>query len=126
VFENFKYSVAISDSDNDTMFECVAANRTEIDPEAQTATFVWLFQGNENSPKRDIPFYVKTGEEPGTLLFTVEGDPTIREGRYYYTDYKTCVVLDMEYHGHRKRLNHFINVAESTKRSANSFLLLHL
>nr|XP_037280848.1 uncharacterized protein LOC119174136 [Rhipicephalus microplus] len=101
VIENFPYTVAISDSDNDTMFECVAANRTEIDPEAQTATFVWLFQGNENSPKQNIPFYVKTGEEPGTLLFTIEGDPTVREGRYYYTDYKTCVVLDMEYHGHQ-------------------------
>ncbi|XP_054922921.1 uncharacterized protein [Dermacentor andersoni] len=101
VFENFPYTVAISDSDNDTVFECVAANRTEIDPEAHTATFVWLFQGNENSPKQNIPFYVKAEEEPGTFSFSVGRDPTVREGRYYYTDYKTCVVLDMEYHGHQ-------------------------
>ncbi|XP_077486590.1 uncharacterized protein LOC144097851 [Amblyomma americanum] len=50
---------------------------------------------------RDVPFYVKVGDEPGTLTFTVANDPTLREGRYYYTDYENCVVLDMEYHGHQ-------------------------
>ncbi|KAK8775146.1 hypothetical protein V5799_031509, partial [Amblyomma americanum] len=100
VFENFPFSVAIGDSDHDGVLECIAANRTEIDPAAQTATFVWLFQETDYSPKRDVPFYVKVGDEPGTLTFTVANDPTLREGRYYYTDYENCVVLDMEYHGH--------------------------
>ncbi|XP_049527877.1 uncharacterized protein LOC125947359 [Dermacentor silvarum] len=101
IIENFQFTVAITDSDNDTIFECVAGNRTEIDPEAKTATFVWLFQETENSPREDIPFYVKVADEPETITFTVDDDPTIREGRYYYTDYETCVVLDMEYHGHQ-------------------------
>ncbi|KAH6929313.1 hypothetical protein HPB50_026222 [Hyalomma asiaticum] len=86
VIENFPYSVAISDSDNDTVFECVAANRTAIDRDAQTATFVWLFQGNENHPKQNIPFYVKTGDEPGTLLFTVEGGDTLYGSRDELTE----------------------------------------
>ncbi|KAK8777240.1 hypothetical protein V5799_029416 [Amblyomma americanum] len=101
VFENYPFTVAISDSDHDGILECMAGNRTEIDPATQTATFVWLFQGTDHSPKREIPFYVKVGDEPGTLTFTVDDDPTPREGRYYYTDYETCVVLDMEYNGHQ-------------------------
>ncbi|KAL1444305.1 hypothetical protein MTO96_045590 [Rhipicephalus appendiculatus] len=51
VFSSFPYSVAISDSDNDTMFECVVANRTQIDPESRTATFVWHFRETDHSPE---------------------------------------------------------------------------
>ncbi|XP_077538780.1 uncharacterized protein LOC144151557 [Haemaphysalis longicornis] len=101
VFTHFPYTVAISDSDNDTIFECVKGNRTEIDPEALTATFVWIFPETESSPREEIPFYVKVGEAPGTLSFTVGEDPTEREGIYYYSDYEKCTVLDMEFRGHQ-------------------------
>ncbi|XP_077538848.1 uncharacterized protein LOC144151609 [Haemaphysalis longicornis] len=103
IFTHFPFTVAISDSDNDTIFECVKANRTEIDEEAQTATFVWIFPETESGPRQEVPFYVKVGDTPGTLSFTVGDDPTEREGIYYYTDkdYEKCVVLDMEYHGHQ-------------------------
>ncbi|KAH6943043.1 hypothetical protein HPB50_014224 [Hyalomma asiaticum] len=50
-FASFPYSVAISDSDNDTMFECVVAKRTEIDPVARTATFLWHFTETDHSPE---------------------------------------------------------------------------
>ncbi|XP_077490642.1 uncharacterized protein LOC144101382 [Amblyomma americanum] len=96
---HFPYSVAISDSNNDTIFECVAANRTEIDPVARTGTFVWLFPETEDSPKLEVPFYL-TADGPGTITFTIDDDPTVREGKFYYSD-EQCVVLDMEFNGHQ-------------------------
>nr|XP_037287061.1 uncharacterized protein LOC119180031 [Rhipicephalus microplus] len=99
-FSNFPYSVAISDSDNDTMFECVVANRTEIDPESRTATFVWHFPETDHSPEQYIPFHGKAGSSPGTMEVTVGDDPTVRDGIFYYST-KDCVVMDLEYRGHQ-------------------------
>ncbi|KAH6943044.1 hypothetical protein HPB50_014225 [Hyalomma asiaticum] len=53
-FASFPYSVAISDSDNDTMFE------------------------------QYIPFHGKAGSTPGTMEVTVGDDPTVRDGVFYY------------------------------------------
>ncbi|KAL1468137.1 hypothetical protein MTO96_025645 [Rhipicephalus appendiculatus] len=39
IFESFRFAVSISDSDNDTVFECLQANRTAINPEEKTATY---------------------------------------------------------------------------------------
>nr|XP_054923646.1 uncharacterized protein LOC129383301 [Dermacentor andersoni] len=99
-FSNFPYSVAISDSDNDTMFECVVAKRTEIDPVERTATFVWHFLETDHSPEQDIPFYGRSGTSPGTMEVVVGDDPTVLEGIFYYSS-KDCVVMDLEYHGHQ-------------------------
>ncbi|KAL1478145.1 hypothetical protein MTO96_035185 [Rhipicephalus appendiculatus] len=41
--------MSISDSDNDTIFDCLSANRTEIDYEAQTFSYVWTIQGEDES-----------------------------------------------------------------------------
>ncbi|KAK8782735.1 hypothetical protein V5799_015927 [Amblyomma americanum] len=103
VISSYPYSVAISDSDNDGTLECLAANRTAIDEEAQTATMTWILPETEFSPKQEIPFYVRPGAEPGTMDFTVDDDPTLRQGIFYYAD-DDCVVLDLEYRGHRKYL----------------------
>ncbi|KAL1478730.1 hypothetical protein MTO96_034881 [Rhipicephalus appendiculatus] len=51
VASQFKDVVSISDSDNDTIFDCVVANRTDIDYEAQTLTYVWTFPGVNGSSK---------------------------------------------------------------------------
>ncbi|XP_077490647.1 uncharacterized protein LOC144101388 [Amblyomma americanum] len=100
VISDFPYSVAISDSDNDTMFECLAANRTDIDYEAQTATFVWTLQETDHSPKQEVPFYVRPGETPGTMDMVVGDDPTHVEGIFYFEN-EDCVVMDLEYKGHQ-------------------------
>ncbi|KAL1478762.1 hypothetical protein MTO96_052411 [Rhipicephalus appendiculatus] len=52
VISAFPSSVAISDSDNDTIFDCLVANRTEIDYETKTATYVWTTGGTGNVPKK--------------------------------------------------------------------------
>ncbi|XP_077485613.1 uncharacterized protein LOC144096656 isoform X2 [Amblyomma americanum] len=70
VFDTFKFAVAISDSDNDTIFECMSANRTAIDPVEKTATYVFMFPNTG----QEIPFHVKAGDIPGTITFTVDGE----------------------------------------------------
>ncbi|XP_077491727.1 uncharacterized protein LOC144102297 [Amblyomma americanum] len=90
-------TVAIWDPAEEALLKCVAANRTEIDPVARTATFVLLFPETETSPKREVLFYMKTGED-GKFTFTLAGDTTVWEGEYYYTE-ANCVVLGLEYKG---------------------------
>ncbi|XP_054922210.1 uncharacterized protein [Dermacentor andersoni] len=97
VFQSFAFAVAISDSDNDTILECMSANRTAINPEEMTATYTFNFPNTQ----KEIPFYVKAGETPGTVTFTVGADSTQREGIIYYTDYVNCDVVDLDFHGHQ-------------------------
>ncbi|KAL1472377.1 hypothetical protein MTO96_039373, partial [Rhipicephalus appendiculatus] len=81
------------------MFECVVANRTQIDPESRTATFVWHFKETDHSPEQEIPFHGRPGPSPGTMEVTVGDDPTVIEGVFYYFS-KDCNVMDLGYHGH--------------------------
>ncbi|XP_054922225.1 uncharacterized protein [Dermacentor andersoni] len=96
VFSSFPYAVAISGSPNAPDLVCLAARQLEIDPDAKTTTYLWLFP----SLGQAIPFKVKAAEKPGTMTFTVGEDMTPQEGIIYYTDYKTCAVADLEYDGH--------------------------
>ncbi|KAL1480205.1 hypothetical protein MTO96_051232 [Rhipicephalus appendiculatus] len=66
--------MAIADSDNDTVFDCLAANRTGIDYEKQVSTYVWTFQGADGSSKREVWFTVMPGPTPGTLNFFMENE----------------------------------------------------
>ncbi|XP_077489020.1 uncharacterized protein LOC144099523 [Amblyomma americanum] len=96
-FSSFEYTVAISNSDNDTSLECLYATRTDVDLDAKTATYAWFFPRN-GTP---VHFHDRSGDQPGTMIFTVEDDPAEHEGVIYYTDYVNCVIADMEYHGHQ-------------------------
>ncbi|KAL1471851.1 hypothetical protein MTO96_023450, partial [Rhipicephalus appendiculatus] len=71
IIEN-KDAIAISDSDNDTIFDCLVANRTEFDYKARTSTYVWTFQGADGSSKQDVAFTVMPGPTPGTINFFSE------------------------------------------------------
>ncbi|XP_070395666.1 uncharacterized protein [Dermacentor albipictus] len=92
--EKFENVVAISDSDNDTIFECLAAHRTDIDVEAQAATYMFDFF----SSGLHIPFRISRGETLGTVTFTVGMDLTPLEGTVYFTDFENCVVVNAEYY----------------------------
>nr|XP_050028189.2 uncharacterized protein LOC126523630 [Dermacentor andersoni] len=54
-----------------------------------------------NICREEVPVPQKVGQEPGTLEFADPEDGTLREGRLYYTDYDTCVILDFELRGHQ-------------------------
>ncbi|KAL1458802.1 hypothetical protein MTO96_043455, partial [Rhipicephalus appendiculatus] len=48
---SWESALAIAVSDRDSMFDCMTANRTTIDYEAKTATFVWTLRGTDQSPR---------------------------------------------------------------------------
>ncbi|XP_037286883.2 uncharacterized protein LOC119179862 isoform X2 [Rhipicephalus microplus] len=99
VIKAFPFSVAIMDSDNDTIFECLISNRTDIDYEAKKATFVWTIGGTKGVPKQEVPFYVTPGLTPGTMDMLIGDDPDVKQGIFYYFGHD-CIVMDLEYNGH--------------------------
>ncbi|KAH7943598.1 hypothetical protein HPB52_009407 [Rhipicephalus sanguineus] len=88
------------DSDNDTIFECLISNRTDIDYETKKATFVWTVGGTNGVPKQEVPFFVSPGSTPGTMDMLIGDDPDVKEGVFYYFG-QDCIVMDLEYHGHQ-------------------------
>ncbi|XP_054922222.1 uncharacterized protein [Dermacentor andersoni] len=97
VMESFAYAVAIIDFSHDSTLQCWSAKRTEIDREARTATYALAFP----STGETIPFHVKAEENSPAFTYTLHNDSTPKEGRFYYTDYKNCVIEDLEYRGHQ-------------------------
>ncbi|XP_077541397.1 uncharacterized protein LOC144153620 [Haemaphysalis longicornis] len=94
IWETFESMVAISDSNNDTVFECSSAWRTEIDPETQTATFDVDF-----GAQKVKHFHVKPGDLPSAFIMNVGEEPEPFEGQYYYTDNENCYITYLDYHG---------------------------
>uniref|UniRef100_G3MLB3 Lipocalin/cytosolic fatty-acid binding domain-containing protein n=1 Tax=Amblyomma maculatum TaxID=34609 RepID=G3MLB3_AMBMU len=95
VIQSYPSAVAIADTVNDSMQQCLSARRTSIDQEALTATYVWTLQKTDSLPKQEITFNVRPGKEPGTLDMTVGDDPTPKETIVYYAD-DDCIVMDVE------------------------------
>ncbi|KAL1473850.1 hypothetical protein MTO96_038422 [Rhipicephalus appendiculatus] len=100
VFENFPFAVGISDVNNDTIYECLTTKRAWLDMDTKTGEYVWLLKGHKHHPRKTIPFYVAEGDSPDTFRF-MEGsaDAPAKVGQCYYSDYKTCTVVEMPYHG---------------------------
>ncbi|XP_075744750.1 uncharacterized protein LOC119167930 isoform X2 [Rhipicephalus microplus] len=95
IISSWESALAIAVSD--PTFECMMANRTTIDYEAQTATFVWTLRETDRSPRQEVTFLVRPGLVPHTIETSV--DPDVLEGIFYYMD-DTCLVMDLEYQGH--------------------------
>ncbi|KAL1460348.1 hypothetical protein MTO96_043351 [Rhipicephalus appendiculatus] len=51
IISSWESALAIAVSGRDSMFDCMTANRTTIDYEAKTATFVWTLRGTDQSPR---------------------------------------------------------------------------
>ncbi|XP_077515175.1 uncharacterized protein LOC144125561 isoform X2 [Amblyomma americanum] len=80
--------------DKDGDLDCVAALRTDYDRSAPRATYVWMLPGINGREPRNISFPVVPGAKPGTFRFwDKNGDGTVENGRYIYTDYKDCVIM---------------------------------
>ncbi|XP_077540665.1 uncharacterized protein LOC144152950 [Haemaphysalis longicornis] len=45
-------------------------------------------------------FHVKPGNSPSTYTITFGEEPESFEARYYYTDYKNCVITDLNFYGY--------------------------
>ncbi|KAL3226142.1 hypothetical protein MRX96_049058 [Rhipicephalus microplus] len=82
IFESFPFAVAISDSDNDNVYECLSTRRMWIKPEEKKGEYVWFLQGNHDNH-----------------------EALSSQAKFHYTDYENCAVLDLPYNG-RQRNEH--------------------
>ncbi|KAL3186672.1 hypothetical protein MRX96_026830 [Rhipicephalus microplus] len=105
--EKFEHALAISDSDNDTVFECMTSTRVDINPETMTATYAISLP----KPGNVLLFQITPGSSPGRLIFKSDLDSNTREGVIYYTDYENCVVADLELQGEGHQCTLWVRVA---------------
>ncbi|XP_077533109.1 uncharacterized protein LOC144145395 [Haemaphysalis longicornis] len=93
-FGAFPYAIGITDSNNDTIFECLTAIRTEYDYEAKTVTYVWSLNDGPEHTRKHYAFHYTAGATPDTANFSV-GKDEVPEVKYVrYTDYKDCVITE--------------------------------
>ncbi|XP_054922349.1 uncharacterized protein [Dermacentor andersoni] len=93
--EEFPFIVAISDWDNDTVFECLASKQLAINPDTHSATYVYILPLSGQK----LVFDITPGDSPGTLTLTSTEDPEPRYGMVYYADYDSCVVANLDLQG---------------------------
>ncbi|KAH7946626.1 hypothetical protein HPB52_002146 [Rhipicephalus sanguineus] len=82
VFAAFPYAVAISDADNDTIFECLTATRKDFDPEAKTVT-------------KHVGFHHTAGATPEATNFTVGKSTVVEVAHVVWSDYKDCAITEV-------------------------------
>ncbi|XP_077520964.1 uncharacterized protein LOC144132431 isoform X2 [Amblyomma americanum] len=105
VYARMPHIVAISDSNNDTIFECLSAKRTHFDPKAKEVTYVVMFKGHHGTEKKHVAFYVSAGSTPNTILFTDDEHPDVPQtGEIAYTNHRNCFVVHFPYIGEHSLL----------------------
>uniref|UniRef100_A0A131YRI9 Lipocalin n=1 Tax=Rhipicephalus appendiculatus TaxID=34631 RepID=A0A131YRI9_RHIAP len=100
IFQAFENPIGMIDTNNDSVLECLSARRAEIDPDTQTATYVWSLVGDDGKGRKYIPFYHSPGSTPDETRFSIGSKNRPRAtGHFLYTDYKNCAILELPYHG---------------------------
>uniref|UniRef100_A0A131YL81 Lipocalin n=1 Tax=Rhipicephalus appendiculatus TaxID=34631 RepID=A0A131YL81_RHIAP len=95
MISTFNYLVFISDSENNTVFECTSAKRLYVDPEALSATYLWMFP----ITGREVLLRIHDGGPPGIVQFEMYKDDLPREAIVYYTNYENCAIIQADIHG---------------------------
>ncbi|KAL1439526.1 hypothetical protein MTO96_001291 [Rhipicephalus appendiculatus] len=95
IFSDHAYGVTILDSDDDGELECMTTKRTEYNPEAPSATFVWILKGLNGHEKKVIPFHVRPSNSSHEVVINFDDDDRDRTLTVLYTDYKACAVFEM-------------------------------
>uniref|UniRef100_A0A034WWJ5 Lipocalin 14 n=1 Tax=Rhipicephalus microplus TaxID=6941 RepID=A0A034WWJ5_RHIMP len=100
IFQAFENPIGMIDTNNDSVLECLSARRAEIDPETQTATYVWSLAGDDGKGRKYIPFYHSPGRTPDETRFSIGSKNRPGAiGHFLYTDYMNCAILEIPYHG---------------------------
>ncbi|KAL1430240.1 hypothetical protein MTO96_015304 [Rhipicephalus appendiculatus] len=102
MISNIPEFVALGDSDNDGLFECLTAKRTELNAEKNEATFVLKFKGQHGSKGKTVPFHLVAGSTPDTFIYTPADDPTYTdEVKILYSNFDNCAVAHGRYYEER-------------------------
>ncbi|XP_077539459.1 uncharacterized protein LOC144152121 isoform X2 [Haemaphysalis longicornis] len=73
----FEHPIAIADTDNDSILECLSAHRQDFNSEAKTVTYVWSLVGENGKERQLIPVHITEGDTPDTIRFTVGPECTL-------------------------------------------------
>nr|XP_054922284.1 uncharacterized protein LOC126522265 [Dermacentor andersoni] len=94
--------LALGDSNNDGVFECLTAERTELNTDKNEATFILTFKGQHGTKAKVVPFHLVAGPTPDTFIYTPEDDPSYSETtKVVYTNFKNCAVAQGKYYEQR-------------------------
>ncbi|XP_077552839.1 uncharacterized protein LOC144167452 [Haemaphysalis longicornis] len=90
---------AISDSNDDGVFECVTATRTKLNLHAKKATYELDFKGHRGTSKKHTTFDLTAGPTPDSFVYTTDEDPDYHENVVIkYSNFKDCVILSGSYY----------------------------
>nr|XP_037280847.1 uncharacterized protein LOC119174135 isoform X4 [Rhipicephalus microplus] len=51
IFNQFPTGIAMSDSNNDTMYECLKAKRIWLNAEAKKGEYIWVLKSEQGKPR---------------------------------------------------------------------------
>ncbi|XP_077552759.1 uncharacterized protein LOC144167339 isoform X2 [Haemaphysalis longicornis] len=93
ILENMHHAYGMFDMDKDGDLDCSTANRTEINAEQQTATYIWELYGPDGEP---ITLHLNVKVVPGSdqITFTYgqgQGEEPASTATFLYAD-DTCVI----------------------------------
>uniref|UniRef100_G3MRN1 Lipocalin/cytosolic fatty-acid binding domain-containing protein n=1 Tax=Amblyomma maculatum TaxID=34609 RepID=G3MRN1_AMBMU len=98
-FLQLPHLVAISDSNNDTIMECLTLERTELNIQNKTSAYMFLFRGHHGTAKRNLTFFASQISAPDNFEFYTEEDPTTKSiVTIPYWNGINCFVADGPYH----------------------------
>ncbi|XP_077486799.1 uncharacterized protein LOC144098142 [Amblyomma americanum] len=105
VFARFPYVVLAYTSGDDPEFQCLTNKRVQLDMNAKTATYVWMFKGHHGTKKKNVVIHLSAGDTPDKVIFTLNDDSIQRwEAHFVYTDYKNCAIVEIPYNGEQCQL----------------------
>ncbi|KAH6927508.1 hypothetical protein HPB50_004919 [Hyalomma asiaticum] len=91
---------AVSDVNDDGVFECTEAVLTDYQTEPKTATYLFLFKGPHGTQKKNVSFHVSPSTSPDKITIYMDNNTEEKyEAQYLYTDYDTCTVVKGPYGG---------------------------
>ncbi|XP_077552804.1 uncharacterized protein LOC144167407 [Haemaphysalis longicornis] len=94
----YPIAVALFDQDQDGDLDCLYAVRSELDFDARTVTYTFIFGGRNGQDRQYVKFYVRDGPTKGTMLFSEEdGEGGEQIGTVVYAEHETCSVVQMPY-----------------------------
>ncbi|KAL1417440.1 hypothetical protein MTO96_026789 [Rhipicephalus appendiculatus] len=107
VFEGYRRGLALFDIDKDGDLECLSTVQEDYDESVPSVTYVWLLKGVNGHEAKNISYYVRPGHAPDEFMFKDKNDnKPLQTGRYIYSDYKDCLLLEMPYGSSQGKAKH--------------------
>uniref|UniRef100_L7LQA7 Putative group ii salivary lipocalin n=1 Tax=Rhipicephalus pulchellus TaxID=72859 RepID=L7LQA7_RHIPC len=105
LFAKIPYVALEYTSSDDPEFPCLTNKQVQLDRQEKTATYVWMFRGFGETDKKNVTFYLKGTDLLDTVTFTLDNDEENSFiAKFVYTDYKTCVIVELPYDGDQCQL----------------------